>query len=158
MGRDRRSHTPTPRESVNIPELPFCISSNLSRNARPCHARLSPLIPFPASPRTKNATPNRTTGNLVSLGALGALGDTSLEAVQEAAVDSAQGAHAAGAGGLAALGLLTPVVCSKKKVRKPSCSNNCMHLDIKSKDNALLPISVFESPSLRRGYAYTCGS
>lgn len=60
----------------------------------------------------------------MSLGALGALGDTSLEAVQEAAVDSAQGAHAAGAGGLAALGLLTPVVCSKKKVRKPNCSNN----------------------------------
>lgn len=51
----------------------------------------------------------------MSLGALGALGDTSLEAVQEAAVDNAQGAHAAGAGGLAALGLLTPVVCSKKK-------------------------------------------
>lgn len=39
---------------------------------------------------------------------------TGLEAVQEAAVDVAQGAHAAGASGLAALGLLTPVDYKKK--------------------------------------------
>lgn len=89
-----------------------------------------PLIPFPASPRTKNATPNLTTGNLVGLGATGTLGGTGLEAVQEAAVDIAQGAHAAGASGLAALGLLAPVDCRKKFVSpivpkpmdmKPSC-------------------------------------
>jgi hypothetical protein len=51
--------------------------------------------------------------NIVDLGALGAtgaLGSTGLEAVREAAVDVTEGAHAAGAGGLAALGLLAPVV------------------------------------------------
>lgn len=47
--------------------------------------------------------------NLVALGATGALGGTGLEVVQEAAVNVAQRAHAAAAGGLAALGLLTPV-------------------------------------------------
>lgn len=65
---------------------------------------------FPASPRTKT---RRRIGykNLVALGATGTLGGTSLEAVQEAAVDVAKGAHAAAAGGLAPLGLLTPVDC-----------------------------------------------
>lgn len=62
---------------------------------------------FPASPRTK--TRRRFGKCLVSLGATGALGGTGLEAVQEAAVNNAQRAHAAAAGGLAALGLLTPV-------------------------------------------------
>lgn len=59
--------------------------------------------------------------NIVDLGALlgatGALGGTGLEAVREAAVDVAEGAHAAGAGGLAALGLLRPVVCCIRKFR-----------------------------------------
>lgn len=57
-----------------------------------------------------------TTGNLVSLsgGATGTLGGTGLEAVCEAAVDVAEGAQATGAGGLAALGLLTPVDCCKR--------------------------------------------
>lgn len=57
----------------------------------------------------ENATPSGRKGNLVGDGATGTLGGTGLEAVKEAAVDIAQGAHAAGAGGLAALGLLTPV-------------------------------------------------
>lgn len=60
----------------------------------------------------ENATPSGRKGNLVGDGATGTLGGTGLEAVKEAAVDIAQGAHAAGAGGLAALGLLTPVDCS----------------------------------------------
>lgn len=64
------------------------------------------LIPS-ASPITK--TRRRFENDLVSLGATGTLGDTGLEAVSEAAVDVAQRAHAAAAGGLAALGLLTPV-------------------------------------------------
>lgn len=79
---------------------------------------------LPASPRTKNATPIGTTGNLVGLGATGTLGGTGLEAVLEAAVDVAQRAHAAAAGGLAALGLLTPVDCKESVSRyvptKPS--------------------------------------
>jgi hypothetical protein len=53
--------------------------------------------------------------DLRALGATGTLGGTSLEAVREAAVDVAEGAHAAGASGLAALGLLAPVVCCIKK-------------------------------------------
>lgn len=58
----------------------------------------------------------------MALGATGALGGTGLEAVLEAAVDDAQGAHAAAAGGLAALGLLTPVDCSRE-TNEPSYSN-----------------------------------
>lgn len=75
----------------------------------------SPLIPFPASPKTKT---RRQIGKYLSgLGATGALGGTGLEAVLEAAVDETQGAHAARAGGLAALGLLTPVdYCDKCKL------------------------------------------
>lgn len=69
---------------------------------------------FPASPGTKT---RRRFGNLlVSLGATGALGGTGLEAVGEAAVDVTQRAHTAAAGGLAALGLLTPVDCHRKSV------------------------------------------
>lgn len=70
------------------------------------------LHSFPASPRTKTRRRADEKGNLVGLGATGTLGGTGLEAVQEAAVDITQRAHAAGAGGLAALGLLTPVDCS----------------------------------------------
>lgn len=67
---------------------------------------------FPNSPVTKTRRRVDEKGNLVGLRATSTLGGTGLEAVQEAAVDIAQGAHAAGAGGLASLGLLTPVDCS----------------------------------------------
>ena len=77
---------------------------------------MPPLIPFPASPRTKNATPIGKTGNLVVRGATGTLGGTGLEAVLEAAVNFAQRAHAAAAGGLAPHSLLAPVVCLKKNL------------------------------------------
>lgn len=109
--RDRQLHTPTPGESVKIPELPFAFRVMLARNANSCHARIPPLIPIPASPKTKTRRRADEKGNLVGLGATGTLGSTGLEAVQEAAVDIAEGAHAAGAGGLAALSLLTPVDC-----------------------------------------------
>jgi hypothetical protein len=59
--------------------------------------------------------------DLSGLGATGALGGAGLEAVREAAVDVAEGAHAAGAGGLAALGLLTPVDCCIRKFRVSRC-------------------------------------
>lgn len=84
----------------------------LSRNANSCHARVPPFIPIPASPITKTRRRADEKGNLVGLGTASTLGGTGLEAVQEAAVDITQGAHATGAGGLAALGLLTPVDCS----------------------------------------------
>lgn len=70
---------------------------------------------FPASPRTKTRRRIGKTGNLCGGRATGALGGAGLEAVLEALVDGAQGAAAAGAGGLAALGLLTPVDCCKEK-------------------------------------------
>lgn len=56
----------------------------------------------------------------MSLGATGTLGGTGLEAVTEAAVDVAQRAHTAAAGGLAALGLLTPVDCHRKSATVPA--------------------------------------
>lgn len=78
----------------------------LSRNARHCHVRITPSFLQPLQERKCDAG---SRNDLVSLGATGALGDTGLEAVSEAAVDNAQRAHTAAAGGLAALGLLTPV-------------------------------------------------
>lgn len=123
----------------------FAFRVYLSRNARPCHARICHPSFLPASPRTNNATPNGTTGNLVALGATGALGGTGLEAVLEAAVDVAQRAHAAAAGGLAALGLLTPVDCSRKN-RKPNVPTHGLQ--------AIATIQSF----VKGGFPYTCGS
>ena len=110
-------YTPTPRKSVKISELPVAFRVNylamLGHVMPGCH----PSFLILASSRTKRDAEFGHRKTLVALGATSALGGTGLEAVLEAAVDVAQRAHAAAAGGLAALGLLTPVVyCTKKNV------------------------------------------